>query len=98
MDFYEILVQLVIAIVCAGIATILIPRQVPGKVLGLIILGFAGVWFGDWLAGFLRQQYGLTFDFLEWQIQGVAIVPAIIGSTILLYIVTTFLKWGRYSH
>lgn len=97
MDLSRLVVQIVIAILCAGIANVLVPRQIPGKLLGLILIGLTGVWVGEWGVYLLRREYGLNYNLLNWQIQGVPIVPAIVGSTIVLYIVTAFLKWGRYA-
>ncbi|NEQ30034.1 MAG: hypothetical protein F6K04_03375 [Leptolyngbya sp. SIO4C5] len=97
MDITQFLVQVIIAIVCAGIANILVPRRIPGKLVGLILIGLAGVWVGRWVADYLRQQFGIRWEFLQWQIQGVEIVPAIIGCAIVLYLVTAFLSWGRYG-
>jgi uncharacterized membrane protein YeaQ/YmgE (transglycosylase-associated protein family) len=96
MDIPHLIVQIVIALLCAGIATILIPRRIPGKLIGMIAIGLAGVWLGEWGARLLRQRYGISYSFLDWNIEGVPIVPAIIGSAIILYLVTSFLKWGRY--
>ncbi|MBD1871746.1 hypothetical protein H6G00_08310 [Leptolyngbya sp. FACHB-541] len=90
------IVQIVIAILCAGIATILIPRRIPGKLIGMIVIGLTGVWLGEWGTGLLRQRYAINYSFLNWSIEGVPIVPAIIGSAVILYLVTSFLKWGRY--
>lgn len=96
MDLPHLIVQIVIAILCAGIATILIPRRIPGKLIGMILIGLTGVWLGEWGIGLLRQRYGINYSFLNWNIEGVPIVPAIIGSAVILYLVTSFLKWGRY--
>jgi uncharacterized membrane protein YeaQ/YmgE (transglycosylase-associated protein family) len=96
MNISRFVVQLVVAIVCAGIGNILIPRQIPGKVLGLIIIGLLGVWLGEWGFGWLNRQYGLDHAILRWQIQGVSIVPSVIGSAIVIYVVTTLLRWGKY--
>ncbi|MBE9181811.1 hypothetical protein IQ268_24905 [Oculatella sp. LEGE 06141] len=97
MDVPHLLVQLVVALACAGAATVLIPRQIPGQLVGLFLVGFAGVWLGEWGFGLLYREYGLDHQLLRWQIQDVLIVPAIIGSAIVLYVVTAFLRWGRYS-
>lgn len=97
MDITRLLVQVVIAIVCAGTANLLVPRQVPGKIIGLVVIGLAGVVLGEWVVNFLTSEYGFRLDLLEFQIQGVAIIPAIIGSVIVLYVVTAFLSWGRYG-
>lgn len=97
MDLTRIFVQIVVAIVCAGLANILIPRKIPGKLAGLVLLGFAGVWVGEWGFRLLRSEFGVNYPFLYWQIQGVLLIPAIIGSAIVLYLVTAFLKWGKYQ-
>jgi uncharacterized membrane protein YeaQ/YmgE (transglycosylase-associated protein family) len=97
MDLYQLLTQIAIAIVCAGLANVLIPRRVPGKLAGLILIGFAGVWLGDWAYNFVQREYGLSIDLLNWQVQGVEIIPSIIGSAVILYVLTAFLKWGRYT-
>ncbi|MDB9528804.1 hypothetical protein PN498_22620 [Oscillatoria sp. CS-180] len=97
MDLTRLLVQVLIALACGTVATLLIPRQIPGKLLGLVLIGFAGVWLGEWSVSFLTSTYDLSLpDFLSFDFQGVLVIPAIIGSAIILYIVTTFLSWGRY--
>ncbi|NET35428.1 MAG: hypothetical protein F6K19_25960 [Cyanothece sp. SIO1E1] len=98
MDLSNLVVQLVIAIICAGTANLFLGRQIPGKLAGLILIGLAGVWVGDWGAGMLKSRYGIDFPFLHWQIQDVSIIPAIFGSAIVLYLVTTALRWGRYGN
>lgn len=98
MDLTKLLVQVVIAFVCAGAATFLIPRKIPGKLFGLVLIGFAGVWVGEWGVNLLSQTYELPIpDFLLWNVQGVLIIPAVVGSAVILYIVTAFLSWGRYQ-
>lgn len=97
MNIPHILIKLLIAVVCAGLADVLVPRRIPGGLAGLILLGLAGIWFGEWAFALLRSQFGINFAFLYWQIQGVLILPAVIGCAILLYIVTTFISWARYS-
>lgn len=97
MDISTLLVQLMIALVCAGLATILIPRRIPGKLFGLILIGLGGVWLGGWVFELFRERFGLDSNILQWGIQGVPIIPSIVGSAIILYIVTTLLKWGRYG-
>lgn len=97
MDITRLLIQVVLAIICAGIANILVPREIPGKAVGLVVIGLAGVWFGDWAAHLVKRQYGISSPILDWSLQGVPILPAIIGSAIILYVVTAFLSWGRYG-
>lgn len=97
MDLTRLLVQLVIALICAGIATLLLPRKVPGKMLGLLLIGLAGVMLGEWVVAYLQRTFSLSFPPLEWSVQDVPIVPAIAGSAVVLYVVTAFLSWGRYN-
>jgi uncharacterized membrane protein YeaQ/YmgE (transglycosylase-associated protein family) len=97
MDITRLLVQVLIAIVCAGVATLLLPRKVPGKAIGLLVIGLAGVWLGEWIANYMKQSMGLSFAFLEWSVQGVPIVPSIVGSAVILYVVSAFMSWGRYN-
>lgn len=97
-DLSSLLVQVLIAIACAFVANILVPRQVPGKLLGLVLIGLMGVLVGQWVANYLLQQYDFTLPWLTWSFQGVPVVPSIIGSTIVLYLVTAFLSWGRYGN
>ncbi len=97
-DLTSLLVQVLIAMVCAFAANVLVPRQVPGKLLGLVIIGLIGVFLGQWVASYLLQQYSFTLPWLTWSFQGVPVVPSIVGSTIVLYVVTAFLSWGRYGN
>lgn len=97
-ELISLLVQVLIAIACAFTANIFVPRQVPGKLLGLMLIGLVGVWVGQWVASYLLKEYNLTFAWLTWSFQGVPVVPSIIGSTIVLYVVTAFLSWGRYGN
>ncbi|MBD2105954.1 hypothetical protein [Nodosilinea sp. FACHB-13] len=97
-DLISLLVQVLIAMACAFAANILVPRQVPGKLLGLVLIGLIGVFVGQWVADYLLQRYSFSLPWLTWNFQGVPLVPSIIGSTIVLYIVTAFLSWGRYGN
>lgn len=90
-------VQLIVAILCAGVANILIPRRIPGRFLGLMLTGLVGVWLGEVVFNFLRDQYGLSHDALDWAVLGVPLIPSLIGSLVVLYVVTTFFRWGRYT-
>jgi uncharacterized membrane protein YeaQ/YmgE (transglycosylase-associated protein family) len=97
MDLSHLAVQLMIAIACGIVGNMLIPRQIPGRFLGLIVVGLVGVWVGEWTYRFLRAQYGMNYAILSWKILDVPIVPSVVGSAIVIYIVTSFWRWGRYS-
>lgn len=96
MDLSYLAVHLIVAIVCAGIANMIIPRQIPGKFLGLVLIGLLGVWVGELGFRLLKAQQSLNHPFFHWGLQGVAIVPSIIGSIIVLYVVTTFVRRGSH--
>jgi uncharacterized membrane protein YeaQ/YmgE (transglycosylase-associated protein family) len=97
-EITRLLVQILIAIVCAAIANVLVPRAVPGKLLGLILIGFAGVFLGEWASNYILEQYGFTLPALQWKFGDVPILPSIIGSMIVLYVLTAFLSWGRFGN
>lgn len=98
MDFTRLLIQVLIALACAGIATVLLPRRIPGQLFGLALIGFAGVWVGEWTVNLISSTFNLPIpEFVTWAIRDVPIFPAILGSAIILYIVTLFLSWGRYQ-
>jgi uncharacterized membrane protein YeaQ/YmgE (transglycosylase-associated protein family) len=94
----RLLVQILIAIACAVLANFLVPRRVPGKAVGLVIIGLAGVFLGEWVLKNLLSQYSPMFPWLSWSFQGVPILPSVVGSMIVLYLVTAFLSWGRYGN
>jgi uncharacterized membrane protein YeaQ/YmgE (transglycosylase-associated protein family) len=90
-------VQFVVATLCGYFASILIPRQIPGRFLGLVIVGLAGVWLGEGLFKLLKNQYGLNPVFLQWALWGVPIIPSVLGSVTILYLLTIVFRGGRYT-
>ncbi|XGV94571.1 MAG: hypothetical protein ACAF41_17680 [Leptolyngbya sp. BL-A-14] len=96
MDLFHIAVQLIAAIVCGGIANMLIPGKIPGRFLGFVVTGLVGVWLGETVFRMLKNQHELNYPFLYWTVGGVAVVPSIIGCAIIIYVVTTFARWGHY--
>lgn len=97
LDFTRLGVQIIVAIACAGIANTLIPRRIPGKLVGLVVLGLIGVWLGESLISHLAQSYDLNHPALDWNIQQVRLIPAILGCTIAMFLMKTFVQWGRYE-
>ena len=62
------------------------------------LIGLAGVWLGEWVVQYLETTYALPIpEFVTWDIQGVLILPAVVGSAVILFAVTSFLSWGRYQ-
>lgn len=97
MNVPNVFIKLLIAILCAGLADLLVPRRIPGGLAGLILIGLAGIWVGEWGFALFQERFGITFPWLYWQIQGVLLIPAVIGCAIVLYLITAFLSWARYS-
>lgn len=95
MDLFHVAVQLIAAIVCGWIANMLIPGQIPGKFLGFVLTGLVGVWLGEAIFKLFKAQNELNYPFLDWTVAGVAVVPSIVGCAIIIYVVTTFARWGH---
>ncbi|MEL6137583.1 MAG: hypothetical protein AAFQ61_07440 [Cyanobacteria bacterium J06626_23] len=93
----KIFIQLMLALVCAGIANIILPRQMPGKSIGALLVGFAGVLLGEWLVNLLQRTLGIDLGVLAWEFQGIPILPAILISTLVLYLFTLLFGEQRYG-
>lgn len=93
--FSNLFIKIIIAIICGSLANLLVPRRVPGGLAGLILIGFAGIWLGEWAFALLRREFGVNFAFLYWQIRDVLIIPAVVGCAIVLYLVSAFVRWSR---
>jgi uncharacterized membrane protein YeaQ/YmgE (transglycosylase-associated protein family) len=82
--------MLIVGGIIGWLAGLITGRNIPGGIIGNIIAGFIGAWLG-----------GLIFG--EWgpDIGGFAIIPAIIGSIILVLIVSFIMRRirsGNRSH
>lgn len=97
MDVAHLVVKIVIAIACAGCASILVPRRIPGGFGGLMLFGLAGVWFGEWAYWLMVSRFQVDHPLFRWNVQGVLVIPAVLGSAILLYLTTTALRWLKYG-
>lgn len=69
------IISLVVGGLIGWVAELIMNREVPGGVIGNIILGFIGAWLG----GLLLGDWG-------WTIEGFAVFPAIIGAIIVVFI------------
>ncbi|AGY56903.1 GlsB/YeaQ/YmgE family stress response membrane protein [Gloeobacter kilaueensis] len=79
MSILSFLLFLVVAAVCAFIAEAIVPGRVPGGWLVAAIFGIIGAWLGAALFG----NFGPV-------LAGVALLPTIIGSAILVFVVSLF--------
>lgn len=75
---------LIIGGVIGWLAGLILGKDIPGGIIGNIIAGIVGAWIGGMLLG-------------EWgpKVSNFYIVPAIIGSVILVFIVSFILKSMR---
>ncbi|AJI24517.1 GlsB/YeaQ/YmgE family stress response membrane protein [Priestia megaterium] len=77
----EILWMLIVGGIIGWIASLITGRDVPGGIIGNIIAGFIGAWLGGLILGNWGPVVG-----------GFAIIPAIIGSIILVLIVSFIMR------
>lgn len=72
---WSLIISLIVGGLIGWVAELIMKREVPGGVIGNIILGF----LGSWLGGLLLRDFGPM-------IQDFAIVPAILGSVLVVFI------------
>jgi uncharacterized membrane protein YeaQ/YmgE (transglycosylase-associated protein family) len=75
MSILSFLLMLVVAAVCAWIADALVPGTIPGGFLVSAVVGVLGAWVGASLFG----SWGPA-------LAGVPILPAILGSALLIFL------------
>ncbi|WP_459502994.1 GlsB/YeaQ/YmgE family stress response membrane protein [Bacillus sp. C1] len=76
--------SLIVGGILGWLASLIIGRDVPGGVIGNIIAGIIGSWIGTALLGKFGPVIG-----------GFAIIPALIGAIILIFIVSFLLRAMR---
>ncbi len=69
------IISLIVGGLIGWVAELIMKRDVPGGIIGNIVLGF----IGSWLGGILFSDFGPM-------IQDFAILPAIIGALIVVFI------------
>jgi uncharacterized membrane protein YeaQ/YmgE (transglycosylase-associated protein family) len=97
MELLSLLIKLGIAIACALIGKALLTRTSKGGFGGLILLGFMGIYLGEWGDQLLRERLGLNVPALQWQLVGVQILPALAGSLVIIFLVYSFMDWARLN-
>lgn len=84
MDILGLILYIVVAAVCAWIADYFVPGTIPGGFLAAAVYGILGAWLGTSLMGSFGPSLG-----------GVALLPAIIGSALVIFLATLI---GRAMH
>ncbi len=78
------ILYLIVGGIMGWLAGLILGRDIPGGVIGNVISGILGAWLGGTLLG-------------NWgpMLAGIYIVPALIGSIILVFIVSLVMKSRR---
>ncbi|MEC0206071.1 GlsB/YeaQ/YmgE family stress response membrane protein [Paenibacillus lautus] len=81
---WGIIISIVMAIIIGIIGDALVGHEMPGGIIGSMIAGFIGAWLGPWFFGAWGPVIG-----------GFAIVPAIIGTAIFVFLLGLVAKLFR---
>lgn len=75
---------LIIGGLIGWVAGMIVGKDIPGGVIGNIIAGFVGAWLGSMIFG-------------HWgpDLAGFAIIPAIIGAVVLVFVLSLIMKGFR---
>jgi uncharacterized membrane protein YeaQ/YmgE (transglycosylase-associated protein family) len=73
--YIGLLISIVMAIIIGYIADIFVKNRMPGGIIGSMVAGFIGAWLGKYIFG----SFGPV-------IAGFAIIPAIIGAVIVIFL------------
>ncbi|TFJ92748.1 GlsB/YeaQ/YmgE family stress response membrane protein [Lentibacillus salicampi] len=76
--------SLIVGGILGWIASLIVGKDVPGGVIGNIVAGIVGAWIGSSLLGSWGPVIG-----------GFAIIPALIGAIILIFIISLIMKGSR---
>ena len=87
MGILSFILFLVIAAACAWLAEMMVPNAVPGGFLTSAIVGIIGAWIGGSLIGHVGPD-----------LAGVALIPCILGSALLVFVVSLCSRGFRRSH
>ena len=81
MSILGFLFYCLVATLCASVAEYIAPGRIPGGLLIATLFGIIGAWIGSSLMGSFGPGIG-----------GVALIPAIIGSAILIFALSLMSK------
>jgi uncharacterized membrane protein YeaQ/YmgE (transglycosylase-associated protein family) len=79
MTILGFLFYCLVAAVCAGVADYVAPGRVPGGFLASVVVGIIGAWIG-----------GMMFGAMGPALAGVSLLPAILGSALLIFLLSLF--------
>jgi uncharacterized membrane protein YeaQ/YmgE (transglycosylase-associated protein family) len=82
--YIGLLISIVMAIIIGYVADIFVKNRMPGGIIGSMVAGFAGAWLGSYLFG----SFGPV-------IAGFAIIPAIIGAILVIFLVGLITRGRR---
>lgn len=84
MKMLSFILYLIVGGIIGWLAGLILGKDIPGGIIGNIIAGIIGAWLGGLILG-------------DWgpDISGIAIIPALIGSIILVFIVGLILRAAR---
>ncbi|MEK3733464.1 MULTISPECIES: GlsB/YeaQ/YmgE family stress response membrane protein [Paenibacillus] len=72
---WGVIITIVMAIIIGIIGDALAGHNMPGGIIGAMIAGFVGAWVGTWLFGAWGPEIG-----------GFAILPAILGTALFVFL------------
>jgi uncharacterized membrane protein YeaQ/YmgE (transglycosylase-associated protein family) len=84
MEQMSFLWSLIMGGIIGWLASMIAGRDIPGGVFGNIIAGFIGAWLGGLLLGYWGPAVG-----------GFYIIPSLIGSIVLVFIVSLIMRSMR---
>lgn len=87
MSILGFILFLIVAAACAGIAEFFVPGVIPGGFFVSAIVGIIGAWVGGNLVGHFGPELG-----------GIALLPAILGSAILIFCMALLSRGIKRAH
>lgn len=84
MEILAFILYMIVAAICAIIAEYIVPGVIPGGFLVAAVVGVIGAWLGTSLMGGLGPS-----------LAGVPLLPAILGSGLLIFLMALITSRGR---
>ncbi|MBS1992161.1 MAG: GlsB/YeaQ/YmgE family stress response membrane protein [Cyanobacteria bacterium SZAS LIN-2] len=87
MELLNFLLYLIVAAVCAGIASRIVPSVGKNGFLGSAVLGMIGAWLGQMWLGKIGPS-----------LEGIFLLPAIVGSAVVIFVAYAISRlFARFS-